>query len=89
MSLATPIGRRAEGLDNAVVQRLVAEIGVPIRDHYLARETARDRVFEVLNALAAVTATVIAGTGNDPAAAGFFTAALADNLADLAPAEAS
>lgn len=53
---------------------------IEIRSYYLGRPASRDRVFEVLNALAAATATVIKGTGNDQAARDFFGAALDRNV---------
>ena len=53
-----------QGLDHARIERLARDILLPIRANYLAGPTSRDRVFEALNALAFVTAIVIAGTGD-------------------------
>lgn len=50
------------------------------RDYYLARQGSCDRVFEVLNALAAATALILKGTGNDRPAHDFFAAALDQNI---------
>ena len=66
------------------VRALVAAFGVHVREHYLpGDELARDRVLEVLNAIAITTATVLAGTGGDRQALDFFADALAQQLASL------
>ena len=54
----------SDSLDRARVQRLAAEIMRPIAEHYRDGPAARDKVFEVLNALGFATAVVISGTGD-------------------------
>lgn len=63
---------------------LVTGIGFLIRDYLLAKEgrQSRERVYEVLNALAVETAIVLAGTGCDPEAIKFFLEALVQQLDD-------
>jgi hypothetical protein len=67
------------------VRALVAAFGVHVREHYRAAggDVGRDRVLEVLNAIAITTATVLAGTGGDRQALDFFADALAQQLASL------
>ena len=55
-----------------------------VRSHYLSRPTGRATTLEILNSLAAVVATVIAGTANDPDARKFFDDAFAQNLRSYA-----
>jgi hypothetical protein len=54
-----------QGLDRERIEKLAYQILLPIRANYLAGPTSRDRVFEALNAMAFVTAVVIAGTEDD------------------------
>jgi hypothetical protein len=60
-----------------------------IREHYSQGPRSRVRVFEVLNALAYATATVLGGTADQdgtpfsPRAEGFFAVALQDAKANL------
>ncbi len=67
------------------VERLTHEIAGAIREHYLTHENPeadRAKVFEVLNALAVSTATVLRGTGCSTEAMLFFSMALQQNMAD-------
>lgn len=66
-----------QGLDRAPTERLAKELLASIHDHFAERPRARETVLEILNALAAVTATVVAGTDND--ALQFFLDALSAN----------
>ena len=59
-------------LRNTILEEVMA--------YYRERSTSCDRVFEVLNALAAATAMILKGTGNDQAARAFFDAALDNNI---------
>lgn len=67
------------GLDREPTERLAKELLASIRDHFADRPRARETVLEILNALAAVTATVVAGT--DDEALEFFLDALSQNAA--------
>lgn len=49
-------------MNNERIDALAKEIMLPIRDHLKAGPAAQARVYEALNALALVTATVIHGT---------------------------
>ena len=67
-------------LDEEATAKLVALIMMEIREHYVERPISRDTTLEILNSLASVVATVIAGTSNDPKARQFYEDALAQNL---------
>jgi hypothetical protein len=62
------------------VHELTGVIIEEVRSYYRGRTLSRDNVFEVLNALAASTANILRGTGNDPGARDFFFAALDKNI---------
>jgi cytochrome P450 len=53
----TELPRELSDLTHGIMQHVV--------DYYRSGEPARDRVFECMNALAIVAATVIAGTDDD------------------------
>ena len=67
-------------VDRPTTEALTQAIGDVVRAHYRARPPGRDRVLEALNALAVITAVVIAGTGCDPDAVEFFREAVAQNI---------
>jgi LmbE family N-acetylglucosaminyl deacetylase len=50
--------------DREATEALAHVLGVAVRQHYRSRPIGQATVYEVLNALAFVTATVLAGTGN-------------------------
>lgn len=78
MSVVTRIDEQlGHGLDRAPTEKLAKELLESIRGHFADRPRARDTVYEILNALAAVTATVVAGT--DDEAMEFFLDALSQN----------
>lgn len=52
-------------LDLAATEQLTAAFAAAIKQHYLDRPRSNATVLEVLNALAAVTAFVVAGTEPD------------------------
>ena len=54
-------------LEREVIARLATNLLRIIGQHYRDRPTSRDTVFEILNALAMVTATVCQGAGDDKA----------------------
>jgi hypothetical protein len=54
-------------IDPKAVQELATHFFESVSDHY-TRPPSPERVLEVLNALAIVAGTTIAGTGNDQAA---------------------
>jgi hypothetical protein len=63
------------------IEQLSGEILIPIRQQYLVGPTSSDRVFEVLNALAFVTAVTLAAC--DERARRFFDQALEQTVAEL------
>jgi hypothetical protein len=65
-----------DGIDMERVDRLFVDMMRVVIAHYQAGPTRRDRVYEVLNALAALTTIVSAGTGDLPAALRFFNKAV-------------
>jgi hypothetical protein len=67
------------GLDRDRIERLMGDILLPIRANYLRGPISRDRVYEALNALAAVTAITLAGT-KDEDAYDFFATALNNHM---------
>ena len=67
-------------VDEEATAKLAALVMAVIREHYMERPVCRDTTLEILNSLAAVVATVIAGTSNDPEARKFYEDALAQNL---------
>jgi hypothetical protein len=52
-------------LDRERVEAICAALLLPIRDHLMRGPHGRHKVHEVLNALAAATALVVIGTGDD------------------------
>jgi len=76
---------RIGDLDKTVVEQLTIALLKDIRSHYLRRPASRDRVYEVLKALAIATAATlhecVPGVTRD-----WFDAALDDKLSDLARA---
>lgn len=68
-------------LDEQRVGALMRRHLLVIRDHYLDGTPQRTKVFEQLNALAAASAYVLAGT--DGEAEHFFREALAHNLSEI------
>lgn len=71
-----------EPLDEKRIEQLSVVLLEPIRANFHRGPTSRDRVYEALNALAFVTATVLQGAG-DEAAYDFWQRALAMQLAEL------
>lgn len=74
----------APGLDIDRIERLFRELLRLVVAHYQAGPTSRDRVYEVLNAIAALTAITAAGTGDIPSALGFFEVALNQHIPEAA-----
>jgi hypothetical protein len=70
-------------VDRERVEKLAVEIMLAVRRTMTTPPLARDNVFIPLNALAFAVATILAGTGNDPAARDFFDNALSQNIARL------
>jgi|HubBroStandDraft_1064217.scaffolds.fasta_scaffold49437_4 hypothetical protein len=71
-------------LDRKRVERLAIAIGSAIKAAYHEPPSLRPgestRTLEVLNGLAFAAATVLAGTGNDAQAFGFFMDAVLENI---------
>lgn len=66
------------------VVALVGGLKVPLDAHLKAEPHCADKVFEALNALAILAASVLAGTNQHPAAIAFYKMALQEALNDLA-----
>jgi hypothetical protein len=72
-------------LDRSQVEELTRALMEQIRNYYLSRPLSRERVFEVMNALAVCVGLVIQGSdGINGEAHRFFTNTLEMQLADLA-----
>jgi len=71
-------GRMTEEVDRIRVEALAAQLFVAVRPDLARQPFHRDNVFVVLNALALVAATVIAGA--DQRAQDFFLTALTNNI---------
>jgi hypothetical protein len=67
-------------VDRERVAKLAVEIMLAVRRTITIPPLDRDSVYIPLNALAFAVATILAGTGNDPAARGFFDDALSQNI---------
>lgn len=73
-------------IDETMVRILVGRFGVVVRQHYSDDTPSRDRLLELLNALAITTATILAGTAPPreiPLANDFFLDALGNQLESL------
>jgi hypothetical protein len=70
-------------LDNDRVEFLAKRFMGIVRSHYLEGPTGRDRVLEVLNALAVTVAFVLAGAGGDDSAQEFFNEALENQIEEI------
>jgi hypothetical protein len=70
-----------EPLDNDRVEFLAKRFMGIVRSHYLEGPTGRDRVLEVLNALACTVAFVLAG--DDDSAQEFFNEALENQIDEI------
>jgi hypothetical protein len=71
-------------LDQIRIERLAHQLMLLARDHLRAGPTHRDRVYEVLSALAMVTGVMLAGTqstGTEDTAELFFELAMRQQLA--------
>ena len=67
--------------DRSAVEQLAHSLIASVRRHYIGRPMNRSTVYEVLNALGAVTGVVLAGTGADSdEARAWFEQALEQNL---------
>ena len=73
----------AEEIDRPRVEALVRLLIRPVRDELARPPLTTDNVFVVLNGVAIVLATVLAGTGHDEKALVFFQCALNEQLDDL------
>jgi hypothetical protein len=78
----TAAGSQPQPCDQVAVAKLVMTIADPVRAHLRVDVPNRATVYEVLNALAIVTAMVLAGTENEARA--FYDQALTNNLRQYA-----
>jgi hypothetical protein len=77
---------KAEPLERECVEALFGDILILMRTHYKHGPISRDRVFEILNALAAAAALAIQGSdGPGGEAHAFFMRALEQQLAQDPP----
>jgi hypothetical protein len=75
-------------IDAETVERLTRGFARVIKQHYLAGPSSRDRVYEILNALAAMTSLVVIGAGAEAnQAREWFLLALRQHLAEIAPGD--
>jgi hypothetical protein len=68
-------------LEREAIGQLTTRFMTAVREHYLRHEPDRQRVFEVLNALASTTAAVLNGADDD--AKQWFFKAVDEEQADL------
>jgi hypothetical protein len=71
-------------LDEETVETLVDEFGTIIRNHFRAGPIHRNRVLEILNALAISVSSIVVGC-DDPEAGRFFELALNQQMEDICP----
>lgn len=69
-----------EKLDETRVAVLAGVLGSAVRTHMTGQPFHPDKVFEALNAIAIITASVIAGANQDPKVIAFFRLALQEQL---------
>jgi hypothetical protein len=69
-----------EEIDRTRVEALATDLFVAVRPILATPPASRENVLIVLNAIAFVAATVIAGTDADPEVVDFFATAVADNI---------
>jgi hypothetical protein len=75
-------GKAAFPIDRAPVEELAEQFAAVVHLHYRTRPQSRATVYEVLNALAGMTAVVIKGTGEEAEASAWFERALQQNLSE-------